>query len=170
MNKQDILNEINKTKEHLANMEKMLEECKYGRRKPEEREECFYVDNLLFIQNTAFESHDSYHQELWDSYNCFKTKEEAEQEAEKILIRRILEDIARRLNKGEEIDWNDGKQYKYYLNYAYSTTLHDEDCILQHVRYMTKQQGTVYCLDENFLDVAIQEIGEERLKKYLRGE
>ena len=31
-------------------------------------------------------------------------------------------------------------------------------------------QGTVYCLDKDFLYVAIQEIGEERLKKYLRGE
>ena len=33
-----------------------------------------------------------------------------------------------------------------------------------------KFQGVVYCLDTWFLDVAIQEIGEERLKKYLRGE
>lgn len=31
MNKQEILEEINKTKEHLANMEKMLEECEYER-------------------------------------------------------------------------------------------------------------------------------------------
>lgn len=31
-------------------------------------------------------------------------------------------------------------------------------------------QGVVYCLDKNFLNIAIQEIGEERLKKYLRGE
>ena len=30
-------------------------------------------------------------------------------------------------------------------------------------------QGTVYCLDRNFKDVAIKEIGEERLIKYLRG-
>lgn len=28
MDKQEILNEINKTKEHLANLEKKLEECK----------------------------------------------------------------------------------------------------------------------------------------------
>lgn len=29
MNKQEILEEINKTKEHLANMKKMLAECEY---------------------------------------------------------------------------------------------------------------------------------------------
>ena len=32
MNKQELQNEINKTKEHLKNMEKMLEECEYERR------------------------------------------------------------------------------------------------------------------------------------------
>ena len=31
MNKEEILKEIQKTKEHLTNMEKMLEECKYER-------------------------------------------------------------------------------------------------------------------------------------------
>ena len=30
--------------------------------------------------------------------------------------------------------------------------------------------GVVYWFDENFPEVAIQEIGEERLKKHLRGE
>ena len=36
MNKQEIIDEINKTKEHLANMEKMLKECN-GRWKPVQR-------------------------------------------------------------------------------------------------------------------------------------
>lgn len=31
MNKQEIIDEINKTKEHLINMEKILEECEYKR-------------------------------------------------------------------------------------------------------------------------------------------
>lgn len=33
-----------------------------------------------------------------------------------------------------------------------------------------KEQGSVCCLDESFLDVAIKEIGEGRLERYLRGE
>lgn len=33
MNKEEILYEINKTKEHLTNMGKMLEECEYERLK-----------------------------------------------------------------------------------------------------------------------------------------
>ena len=34
---------------------------------------------------------------------------------------------------------------------------------------IVKMQSTIYCLNENFKDVAIERIGEERLKKYLKG-
>lgn len=33
-----------------------------------------------------------------------------------------------------------------------------------------KVQGVVYCLSDDFVNVAEREIGVERLKKYLRGE
>lgn len=32
------------------------------------------------------------------------------------------------------------------------------------------QAEKVYCIDRNFLNIAIQEIGEERLMRYLKGE
>lgn len=32
------------------------------------------------------------------------------------------------------------------------------------------EKGTIYCLDENFKDIAIKEIGEEELTAYLKGE
>ena len=43
MNKQEILEEINKTEEHLAAMKKMLEECEYKRWKPEKGERYWWV-------------------------------------------------------------------------------------------------------------------------------
>ena len=104
MNKQEILDEINKTREHLANLEKML-------------------------------------------------------------IKRRLEDIARRLNKGQNINWNDDNQIKYCICFNFPL-----DTISICARLHQKLQGSVYCLSDNFKDVAIQEIGEERLKEYLRGE
>ena len=104
MNKQEILDEINKTREHLANLEKML-------------------------------------------------------------IKRRLEDIARRLNKGQNINWNDDNQIKYCICFNFPL-----DTISICARLHRKLQGSVYCLSDNFKDVAIQEIGEERLKEYLRGE
>lgn len=163
MNKQELQNEINKTKEHLANMEKMLAECEYERWKPDENEKYFIVDakgvmNCRNMNSTVLKAH-------FNFYNCFQTREQAEAEAEKILVRRMLENIARRLNKGEKIDWKGAYQDKYYIYLDAET-----DELIYGESIWSKDQGTVYCLDQDFLDVVIQEIGEERLKKYLRGE
>lgn len=164
MNKQELQNEINKTKEHLANMEKMLAECEHKRWKPKANQNYYYVDNVGGIQITTWRDihfDDAY----YSIFNCFQTREQAEAEAEKILIRRMLEDIARRLNKGEKIDWKNSTQYKYsfYLDDKINKIDWCREC-------RCKVQGSVYCLDINFYNIAIQEIGEKRLKKYLRGE
>ena len=164
MNKQKIIDEINKTKEYLTNIEKMLEEFEYERWEPENGEEYFYVDNVGIVQNALFDNTMGYHLALCRTLNCFKTEEEAQQEAEKILVRKQLEDIARRLNKGQEINWNDNNQLKYNIGFDFPL-----DIISIGALYR-KLQGSVYCLSDKFKDVAIQEIGEERLKKYLRGE
>lgn len=163
MNKQEILEEINKTKEHLANMEKMLAECEYERWKPNIAETYYFVDNDLRMISDDWVNTES-QCELYNTYNCFQTREQAKIEAEKILVRRMLEDIARRLNKGRNVNYKNA-QSKYYIYWSA-----ESDKIRQKYLYWTKPQGVVYCLDDNFLNVAIQEIGEERLKKYLRGE
>ena len=162
MNKQEILDEINKTKEHLANMEKMLEKCD-EMWKPEKGEMFYYLNsyNIAIAETWDASYSDAAH---YNYYNCFKTREKAEQEAEKILVRRQLEDIARRLNKGIKIDWSDENQYKWYIIYntffGFATYSVSENAT----------QGAVYCLDKNFLNTAIKEIGEGRLLTYLRGE
>lgn len=163
MNKEEILNEIEKTKEHLANMEKMLEECECARWTPIDSEMYYFLDSYGKIVADMFCSADSIDSQRYKNYNCFQTREQAETEAEKILVRRMLEDIARRLNKGIKIDWYDNEQSKYCIE------LYCND-IITNFYYGHKTQGAVYCLDENFKDIAIQEIGEERLKAYLRGE
>ena len=165
MNKQELQNGINKTKEHLANMEKMLEECgcEYERWKPQKGEIYWYVDGDCCINNLIF-TNDDFDNSKTGAYNCFQTREQAEAEAEKILVRRMLEEIARRLNKGERIDWTKHNS-KYYLYYN-----HYDKVVKLETGNGFQYQGTVYCLAPNFKDVAIQEIGEERLKKYLRGE
>nr|DAH54526.1 MAG TPA: hypothetical protein [Caudoviricetes sp.] len=96
MNKQELQNEIYKTKEHLANMEKMLAECEYGRWKPETGEQYYYVSPIGIVVQEVWCDTECDNQ-LWLAYNVFKTKKQAEAEAEKILIRRMLEDIAKRL-------------------------------------------------------------------------
>lgn len=163
MNKEEILKEIEKTKEHLANMEQMLRRYKCERWKPEPNEEYYYVSQVSAISRAVNDEFDI-NTARYKAYNCFRTKEEAKREAEKILVRRMLEDIAKRLNKGNKIDWTSESPRKYHL------CIDKCDYIFSNVCYSTKYQGTVYCLDKSFRDIAIQEIGEERLKKYLRGE
>ena len=163
MNKEEILKEIKKTEEHLATMKKLLEDCEYSRWKPEDFSSYFYVDSCMKIEQSDFYNDTYIHRERYNTYSTFKTREQAKQEAEKILVRRRLEDIARRLNKGKKIDWDDSEQSKYCI------TLHCNN-IITNFYLAHKTQGTVYCLDKNFLDVALKEIGEERLNKYLRCE
>lgn len=163
MNKQEILEEINKTKEHLANMKKMLEECESKRWKPKDGEKFFFVDAWGRVCDKNYREINICCQEYYNTYNCFKTKEQAEAEAEKILIRRRLEDIARRLNKGQKFDWYNSRQLKHCIELCH-------DNITTNFNFNYKTQGTIYCLDENFKDVAIKEIGKERLKAYLGGE
>ena len=164
MDKEEILKEIEKTKKHLSNMQNMLEECD-ERWKPKDFSPYFYVDSCMKIEESNFYNDTYIHSERYNTYSTFKTKEEAELEAEKILVRRMLEDIARRLNKGQKIDWSDKEQTKYSICLD---AINNEIAWDSEVLYIS--QGIVYCLDRNFYNVAIQEIGEERLIKYLRGE
>lgn len=163
MDKQEILNEIEKTKEHLANMEKMLQECECERWKPQEDERYYFINSLGEIESDTFNEISCRDSRRYKNFNCFQTKEQAKSESEKILVRRMLEDIARRFNKGIKIDWNNYEQSKHCIE-LYC------DEIITNYYVAHKTQGTVYCLDKIFKDIAIQEIGEERLKKYLRGE
>ena len=162
MDKEEILKEIEKTKLNLANMEKMLEECGYQRWKPKYDDRYYYVsEECIAMESRAWAEYIV--DERYRRYNVFKTEEEAKREAEKILVRRQLEDIARRLNKGRRIDWLNSDQYKYSLHYSFFL---NKICITYNI--YNKEQGSVCCLDESFLNVAIREIGEERLIKYLR--
>ena len=166
MKKQELQKEIENARAHLANMEKMLEQCEYERWKPEKHETYYFVNSEGEVYETWRSSINFIpDKKRYNVYNCFRTREKAKTEAEKILVRRMLEDIARRLNKDKKIDWNDENQIKYSigLDPIYNEIFWDREA-----RFIS--QGMVYCLDMNFYNVAIQEIGEERLKKYLRGE
>ena len=164
MNREQILNEIENTKQHLTNMENMLKECG-DRWKPKDNEQYWYITDYGTVNYTLFMSKIQNDNMRFKNYNCFPTREEAEQELEKILIRRQLEDIARRLNRGRKIDWYNQEQDKYFIRFSYW-----EDRIRLETCWKTKPQGVIYCLDKKFLDVALKEIGEERLREYLKGE
>lgn len=163
MDKQEILDEINKITEHLANTKKMLEECN-ERWKPKAEGMYWYVNSRG--QSCCSDFCPIYKTDIvrYQTFNCFQTREQCEAEAEKILVRRQLEDIARRLNKGQKIDWDNADQNKYFICFNLW-----QDVLILESGWKNKLQGVIYCLDEKFLDVVLKEIGEGRLKKYLRG-
>ena len=159
---------MNNIKEKIEQMEKELEELKekLNQENVTKRER---YEEYWFLDCGDFESDYDEYSEI-DDYrysvgNYFKTKEQVENYKEKLLIEQELRDIARELNKGEEIDWNDNDQKKYYLYYCYI-----EEGISRTFDFLGKGQGIIYCLDENFMTIAIKRIGEERLTKYLKGE
>ena len=106
-------------------------------------------------------------QKVWNEYInlgiLYISKEACEKAEERMKIETQLRNIALRLNDGKEIDWNDFKLVKYYIFYDY------EDKFFRSTTHkFCRNQGTIYCLSKDFLKVAREEIGEERLIDYLK--
>ena len=93
----------------------------------------------------------------------FATAEARDKAMFKSKIETKLKNIAERLNAGRKIDWKDLNQDKFCIYYGYE----EEKLCLFNV-YRRKNQGAIYCLDKNFLEVAKQEIGEDNLIKYFK--
>ena len=93
----------------------------------------------------------------------FLTKEARDKAVFKMEIETKLKNIAERLNEGRKIDWEDGAQEKFHIYYNY-----DKKILEWYVRFFNNVQGAIFCLDQNFLDVAKQEIGEDNLIKYFK--
>lgn len=164
---------MNNLEEKIKEIEKQLEELK-GQLTEEDKEDkykrkrnsrYYYLNSCGTIYN-VFDNETASDNFRYSTGNFFETSEEVKIYQKKLIIEQELRDVARELNNGEEIDWNNNMQKKYYLGYDFSddTITDDNYCIF------VKKQGAIYCLDKNFKDVAIERIGQERLTKYLKGE
>lgn len=140
---------------------KQNEEQSTGLWKPKKGEEYWFIDECgVIFSSTRI---NDYENAMCAIGNCFQTQEQAEKHLEHLKVETQLRDIAQRLNKGRVIDWEDSKQLKYRLSYD----MYDNAIDMGSTNYL-KVQGSIYCLSHNFEDVAIQKIGEDRLKKYLK--
>lgn len=152
------LNEAVATTKQLEEKIKELEEEKNCKRwKAKYGEKYYYIDEAII--NDHYEANDITDNALYERGNYFKTQREAQIVAEKLKIYTKLKDLALRLNKGKEIDWNDDTQNKYHLYY------HHDYGICKDVNLCYQHLGTIHCLDEEFDLKAIKEIGEKNLKK-----
>lgn len=108
---------------------------------------CLFTND--FMQNNFID--------LGRAFDSEETKNKAI-EKQKIYIQ--LKNLAERLNSGVKLDWNDKKQKKYFIYYDYN-----KKKLKEGYNNMCRNQGTISCVDINFLEIAKKEIGEENLLK-----
>lgn len=149
--------------ENLSNEERttllsLIEKAKQKNKvwKPEENETYYYSYSYGNIDEDTWDSTNK-DRNRYALGNCFKTKEEAEFALERQKVIMELKRFALEHNE-KEIDWNDSKQKKYFLSYQ-----HDKNIIDYYYYY---QSCSIYFTSIEIARAAIQEIGEERIKKY----
>jgi hypothetical protein len=94
------------------------------------------------------------------SGNCYCTEEDAARARDRQYAKRELEVLADELNDCVEIDWRNTEKLKYYIVYHLNMGL------VQLANYYYREY-TTYCLSPNFLEVALERLGEEKLKLIL---
>ena len=161
---QELEQNISSIKEELSKLEEKLKTFKsrVGRQMPENGDIYYFIGG---VRASVFENkwtNDSYDQQRFNSYNYFKTEEEAQREIDRRLIKAKLNEIANRLNGDLVIMWDSAIQRKYYLNLSTGGSLNLGFSIID------KMEGITYCLSEDFLDVAVDEIGEQELFDYMK--
>lgn len=153
------LKELKRKYEELGKEIKRLENEKKNKRwRAEQEKEYFYIEESGYI-NEVIEYFDRVDDFNYKTRNYFKTEEEAQRHLDNINTYYELMDLAEELNNGEKIDWNNNSQTKYSIYFDF-----DDRRIYCAANNVLKTLRQIYCLDENFLEVAKQKIGEERLE------
>ena len=154
-------------KEILEEIEKLKKEEKEESKKVSkvwkpEFDEFYYMVEAdgEVLENVWFDEDDG--EKNYNMGNCFKTREEAEKVVEKLKIYTQLKRLAEEINT-EPIDWENENQSKYHIVYNHGTNY-----LLK--LYITNMQslGEIYCTNSNFLDIALERIGEEKLLKLFK--
>ena len=159
--------EIKDAQKSLEQAQKKLAELENSKNrgwwKPQKNEDYYYINEDE--EDTLQDTNETTYIDLYrlKNFNCFKTEEEVELEKLQIIIRRKIQDIALRLNKGRKIDWNDYSQKKYR-----SCIYYDSQIKVLSVSAVPCNKQDFYhpiCLDENFGDVIYKELKDD-LKRY----
>ena len=154
------LQELKKKYEELGKEIEKLEKQKKNIRRRADFGEKYYTISTSGTVITSREENDEIDSFRYKIRNYFKTEEEAQRYLDNINTYYELMDLANELNNGEEIDWNNEKQIKYYIYF------HKKEDILYRARAACAMDlGQIYCLNAEFLAEALKRIGKERLKK-----
>ena len=128
--------------------------------KPKEDEKFYYFYGGGELSSALFD--EDYENRHWTFGNCFKTEAEAEAMVEKIKIYTELKRLAEEI-KTEPIDWKKSTQKKHRIFYDW-----DEEKILTDNNNDFQMMGTIYSTNKDFLKIAKERIGEDRLLKLFK--
>ena len=160
MEKQKIKAKIEKYKARIEKLELELKRPEVNRfefEKPREKEMYYYmVEGGQSL--TTWCSPSLSDNERWELGNCFSSDELCGKAIEKQKAVMQLKRIAHRLNNGVEIDWGDELQAKWLIYYN-----HSQKAFTSTLDWIT-QDSNITCSNSNFLSVALEEMGEEKLK------
>lgn len=168
MNNKEMIKQIEELKQRIEQLEKEVKTDESNiavtdvRWQPVLGQTYFYLDAFGNVEsiNWDFDDIDYYR---FNIGNCFKTRQECEDYRENLLTKQALKDLALKLNKGVEIDWEDTQQDKHCIlfdNFE-NKLIHTAQPIWQYV-------GNVYCLNEDFFDIAKQQLSKEKLIKLIK--
>lgn len=146
----------NKCEELGKEIERLEKEKKNKRWRAEIGEDYYFLTETLEV-NRDDECNAEYDDNLYNLGNYFKTKEKAQKVANKIKTYIELKQLAEELNGDEEIDWTNGQQEKYLIRLDHNIGK------VENEFHTCFQPLSIYCLDEEFADKALEQIGEERL-------
>lgn len=134
-----------------------VEESKW---KPREEELYFYINSNGEIEYRYYKNRNiNDKRRICNIGNYFKTDEEAEHMLEKLKVIRELRDFALKHND-KEIDWSDCEQMKYVLFY------NNLKVSVFFFRYDKYSPFDISFTSQELAYRAIEEIGEDRIKKY----
>lgn len=125
----------------------------------EEEEDYYYIDMCGNVSRTNIRNITYFaDEEIIKIGNAFLTREEAEHEVE----RRKCESILLKYGTRDFMSLGDIDVSKYYIYYDHCIN----DLVIQF-RNLSNYQGTIYFETEELAQKAIDEVTEERLKKYV---
>lgn len=160
--KEEILEKIDEAKEQITELQKTIDHLEEQLNKeskwPKEDDLYYYISGCGSIDRAFFEKTE-YHIAKIEIGNCFKTKEEAEFELEKLKVRAELKEFS-----FKPTDWNkDTTESKYSIYYDNIS----QKLAIDYILFM--QDDTIYFKSRDVANKAIKKVGEDRIKKYLFG-
>ncbi len=127
---------------------------------PKEKEKYFYIEDCMGVSDDRnVQAPIDYCR--FNIGNYFKTKEDAEHILEKLKVIHELQKFAYENNEGE-IDWKNFNQRKYKIFYD----AEDGDLYVDYSIQCESEPFSIYFTSFKIAKRAIEEIGEDRIKKY----